>query len=191
MSVSANSPSSAAVDALASLRANRGWFIALGLAFIVLGFIALAHVLTASVVTALYVGVLVIIGGIVQIFHAFKVKGWGRFLFWLLAGVLYLATGALMISQPLLTLALLTLFIGIAIGVDGVFKIIAGLGARGESGWFFIVLSGAISLLLGVLIVSRWPENSLYILGLFLGLDLIFNGVGTLLFGLALKKNRA
>lgn len=182
------SPTGAATSALATLRANWGWFVALGLAFIVLGFIALAHVLTASVVTALYVGILIIIGGIVQIFHAFKVKGWGRFLFWLLAGVLYLVTGALMLSQPLLTLAVLTLFIGVALAVDGVFKIIAGLGAKGTAGWFFIVLSGVISLVLGFIIIGRWPENSLYILGLFLGIDLIMNGVATLAFGLAARK---
>lgn len=188
MSMSANSPSSSAIDALQSVRAKRGWFIALGLAFIVLGFIALGNLFTASVITALYAGVVILVAGVAQIFHAFGVKGWGSFFYWLIAGVFYAVAGVLIIYQPILAATWMTLFIGIMLAVEGVFRIIAGLRAQPASGWGWILLSGLVTLLLGGLIMARWPVDSLYMLGLFLGVDLVFNGVGTLMFGLALSK---
>lgn len=190
MSLSANSPSSAAVEALESLRANRGWFIALGLAFIVLGLIALGNLFTATVVTALYAGILIVVAGAAQIFHAFSVKGWGAFFFWLLAGLFYAVAGVLIITQPLLAAGVITLVLGVVLAVEGIFRIIAALKSKHAKGWGWIVASGAVTLALGLLIIARWPINSLYILGLFLGVDLMFNGIGTLLFGLALKKTQ-
>ena len=185
---SAPTPASTVADQLHAVRASWGWFVVLGIAFIVLGFVALAHVLASTVVTALYVGALILVGGVVQVIHAFRVKGWGRFFYWLLAGVLYVVAGGLIMSNPLLGAGILTLMIGVALAVEGVFRIFAGVGGRPGAGWGWIVVSGIVTLLLGLIIIARWPVNSLYILGLFLGVDLIVNGVGTLLFGLGLKK---
>jgi len=185
---SAPTPASTVADQLHAVRASWGWFVVLGIAFIVLGFVALAHVLASTVVTALYVGALILVGGVVQVIHAFRVKGWGRFFYWLLAGVLYVVAGGLIMSNPLLGAGVLTLMIGVALAVEGIFRIFAGVGARPGAGWGWIVVSGIVTLLLGLIIIARWPVNSLYILGLFLGVDLIVNGVGTLLFGLGLKK---
>jgi uncharacterized membrane protein HdeD (DUF308 family) len=57
-----------------------------------------------------------------------------------------------------------------------------------ESPWVWVALSGAITLLLGLLIVARWPVNSVYILGLFLGIDLIMAGTGWISLGLSLRR---
>lgn len=184
------SATSAVTDKLHAIRANWGWFVALGIAFIVLGFIALAHVLASTVVTALYVGALILVGGVVQVIHAFRVQGWGRFFYWLLAGLLYVVAGGLIMYNPLLGAGVLTLMIGVALAVEGIFRIFAGMGSQAGSGWGWIVFSGVITLLLGLIIIARWPVNSLYILGLFLGVDLIVNGTGTMLFGFALREKK-
>ena len=65
-----------------------------------------------------------------------------------------------------------------------------GFGSKHGKGWGWIVVSGIVTLLLGLIIIARWPVNSVYILGLFLGVDLIVNGVGTLMFGLALREKK-
>lgn len=191
MTMPASTPASAAVDHLSAIRANWGWFVALGIAFVVLGFIALAHVLASTVVTVLYVGALILVGGVVQVIHAFRVQGWGRFFYWLLAGLLYVVAGGLIMYNPLLGAGVITLLIGVALAVEGIFRIAAGLGSRPGSGWGWIVFSGLITLLLGAIIIAQWPVNSVYILGLFLGIDLIVNGVGTVFFGLALRQKSA
>ncbi|MFG1344202.1 HdeD family acid-resistance protein [Xanthobacter autotrophicus DSM 431] len=184
----AQTPASAVTDKLHAIRANWGWFVVVGIAFIVLGFVALAHVLASTVATVFYVGLLMAAGGVVQVIHAFRVQGWGRFFYWLLAGLLYVVAGGLMFSNPLLGAGVLTLMIGVALAVEGIFRVTAGIGARPGKGWGWIVVSGLVTLLLGFIIIARWPVNSVYILGLFLGVDLIVNGVGTLLFGLTLRE---
>lgn len=191
MTMPASAPSSIVTDKLHAIRANWGWFVALGIAFMVLGFIALAHVLASTLVTVLYVGALILVGGVVQVIHAFRVQGWGHFFYWLLAGLLYVVAGGLIMYNPLLGAGVLTLMIGVALAVEGIFRIFAGIGARPSSGWGWIVFSGLITLLLGAIIVARWPVNSVYILGLFLGIDLIINGVGTMFFGFALREKKA
>lgn len=177
-------------DHLHAVRASWGWFAVLGIAFIVLGFVALAHVLASTFVTVLYVGALIVVGGVVQVIHAFRVKGWGRFFYWLLAGILYVVAGALMMYNPLLGAGVLTLMIGVALAVEGIFRVFAGFGSKPGQGWGWIVVSGIVTLVLGFIIIARWPVNSVYILGLFLGVDLIVNGVGTLMFGLALRGKK-
>lgn len=188
MPSTANTPASAVADRLHAIRANWGWFVVLGIAFILLGFVALAHVLASTVVTVLYVGALILVGGVVQVIHAFRVQGWGRFFYWLLAGLLYVVAGGLIMVNPLLGAGVLTLMIGVALAVEGIFRVAAGIGSRPGRGWGWIVVSGIVTLLLGAIIIARWPVNSVYILGLFLGVDLIVNGVGTLLFGLTLRE---
>lgn len=191
MTMPASTPASSAADHLHAIRANWGWFVALGIAFVVLGFIALAHVLVSTIATALYVGALILVGGVVQVIHAFRVQGWGRFFYWLLAGVLYVVAGALIMYNPLLGAGVITLLIGVALAVEGIFRIAAGIGSRPGAGWGWIVFSGLVTLLLGAIIIAQWPVNSVYILGLFLGIDLIVNGIGTFFFGLALRRKTA
>lgn len=186
-----SSPASSVADHLQAVRASWGWFVVLGAAFILLGFVALGHVLASTFVTVLWVGALILVGGVVQVIHAFRVKGWGRFFYWVLAGLLYVVAGGLIMYNPLLGAGVLTLFIGVALAVEGVFRVVAGIGARPGQGWGWIVVSGLVTLLLGLIIIARWPVNSVYILGLFLGIDLIVNGVGTLFFGLSLRDKKA
>lgn len=185
------SATSVVKDQLHAIRANWGWFVALGIAFIVLGMIALAHVFLSTIGTALYVGALVFVAGVVQAIHAFRVKTWGRFFFWLLAGLLYVVAGGLIMYQPLMAAGFITLFIGVALAVEGLFRIFAGLGSMGGKGWGWIVFSGLLTLVLGAVIIYGWPLNTVFILGMFLGIDLIVNGVGTLLFGLGLRGSKA
>jgi uncharacterized membrane protein HdeD (DUF308 family) len=52
-------------------------------------------------------------------------------------------------------------------------------------------LSGVITLLLGLLILAHWPINSVYMLGLFLGIDLIVAGTGWIGIGLGLRRGAA
>ncbi|MFS8035581.1 HdeD family acid-resistance protein [Xanthobacter sp. AM11] len=191
MTMPAPASASVVADKLHAIRANWGWFVVLGIAFIMLGFVALAHVLASTLVTALYVGALILVGGVVQVIHAFRVQGWGRFFYWMLAGLLYVVAGGLIMYNPLLGAGVLTLMIGVALAVEGIFRIVAGVGTRPGKGWGWIVVSGLVTLLLGFIIIARWPVNSVYILGLFLGVDLIVNGVGTLLFGLTLRDTKA
>ena len=107
----------------------------------------------------------------------------------MLLGVLYVAAGMIAIMNPLLAAAYLTLMLGFALVFGGVLRIFLAFQMKSAGGpWGWVVLSGLITLLLGAMIIAQWPASSLFVLGIFLGIDLIFIGAGWITMGLALKK---
>jgi len=174
----------------APLRAKSGWIIALGVVYVLAGLIALGSVVTATVASVLVVGVMMIIAGVAEVFSAFQIKSWGKFLLWALLGVLYIVAGFVTFENPLLAAVLLTLILGASLVASGVMRIILAFSMKRETPWVWVLLSGVITLLLGVLILARWPVSSLYILGLFLGIDLIVAGAGWVGLGFGLRRDR-
>src|SRR5271154_7206482 len=161
---------------LAPLRAKSGWIVALGVVYLLAGFIALGSVVVATVASVFIVGVMMVIAGVTEVFSAFQIKSWGKFLLWILLGVLYIVAGFVTFENPLLAAALLTLMLGVALVASGIMRIILAFGMKQETPWTWVALSGAITLLLGVMILAHWPISSLFVLGLFLGIDLVVAG---------------
>ena len=173
---------------IAALHAKWGWIVALGVVYLIAGFVALGSVVMATVASVIVVGAMMIVAGAAEIIGAFQMKSWGKFLIWVLLGVLYVVAGILTFDNPLLAAVLLTLFLGASLVASGAIRLFLAFSMKRESPWVWVALSGAITLLLGLLIVARWPVNSVYILGLFLGIDLIMAGAGWISLGFALKR---
>ena len=174
----------------APLRAKWGWIVALGVVYLIAGFIALGSVAMATVASVLIVGVMMIIAGVAEVISAFQIKSWGKFLLWVLLGLLYVVAGFVTFQNPLLAAVLLTLVLGASLVASGIMRIILAFSMKREAPWIWVALSGVITVLLGVLILARWPVSSLYILGLFLGIDLIMAGAGWIGIGLGLRRAR-
>ena len=87
-------------DALTALRADWGWFVALGVVMQVLGTIAIIPIAGAPLVSWLFIGILMLIGGIGQLIHAWRVRDWAGFLFWTVSGLFYVGAGVLAIVNP-------------------------------------------------------------------------------------------
>ncbi len=175
-------------SALAPLSAKWGWIVALGAVYLVAGVLALGSVVSATVVSVYFVGIAMIVAGVAEVVSAFQIKSWGRFLFWLVLGVLYIVAGFVAFSNPLLTAAWLTLVLGAALLVSGLVRIFLGFGMQHGTPWMWVVLSGLITLLLGIVILAHWPVSSLAVLGIFLGVDLVMAGVGWIIVGLGLRR---
>jgi uncharacterized membrane protein HdeD (DUF308 family) len=173
---------------LAPLRAKWGWIVALGIVYVIAGFIALGSVVTATAATVFVVGIMMIIAGVAEVISAFQVKTWGRFLFWLALGVLYIVAGFSAFGNPLLTAAILTLILGAALFASGLVRIFLGFNMQQGSPWMWVVASGVITLLLGLIILIHWPVSSLWTLGIFLGVDLVIAGASWIGLGVALKQ---
>src|SRR6201998_4275936 len=151
---------------LAPLRAKSGWIVALGVVYVIAGLIALGSVVFATVVTVFIVGVMMLIAGVAEVINAFQIKSWGKFLLWLLLGALYIVAGFLTFENPLLAAAVLTLFLGFSLIVSGIMRIVLGFSMMAGTPWIWVVLSGVITFLLGLVIVAHWPVSGLYILGI-------------------------
>ena len=173
---------------VAPLRAKWGWIVALGVVYVVAGFIALGSVAMATVASVLVVGVMMIIAGVCEIINAFQIKSWGKFLVWALLGVLYIVAGFMAFENPALAAVVLTLLLGASLFASGLLRIFLAFNMKHERPWIWVALSGVITLLLGLIILVHWPVNSVYILGLFLGIDLIIAGAGWIGLGFGLHR---
>jgi uncharacterized membrane protein HdeD (DUF308 family) len=173
---------------LEPLRAKSGWIVALGVIYVITGFIALGSVVMATAVSVFVVGIMMVIAGIAEVIGAFQVKTWGKFLLWIALGALYIIAGIEALQNPLLAAVVLTLALGVTLVVSGIVRIILAFGMKAGNAWIWLLLSGVITLLLGLIILARWPVSSLYVLGLFLGIDLVFAGSGWIALGLGLRR---
>ena len=193
MSVTSNSPTPHNLgEGIRALRAKWGWIVALGVIFMIAGVIALGSVLMATLSAIFVIGVMMIMAGVTEIITAFSVKDWGRFALWMLLGLLYVAAGIICFYRPFEAAAIVTLMLGFALIIGGVVRGFLAWSVR-EAGkpWGWVAVSALITLLLGLMIVAKWPYSSAYTLGIFLGIDLIFIGSGWLSIGLALKNKKA
>jgi uncharacterized membrane protein HdeD (DUF308 family) len=173
---------------LDALRGNWFWFVLLGVALIILGTVALSSVVVTSLAAAVAIGVLLLFGGVAECVGAFWCRGWSGFFLELLSGVLSIVVGLLFLRAPLGALASLTLLVACFLMVGGLFKVVAALSYR-FAAWGWTLASGVIDLILGVMIWREWPASALWVIGLFLGINLIFRGFNWVALGVALRAS--
>ncbi|WP_262298280.1 HdeD family acid-resistance protein [Microvirga sesbaniae] len=173
---------------LEPLRVKWGWIVALGVIFLITGLIALGSVVMATVASVAVVGAMMLVSGIAEIINAFSVKSWGKFVLWALLGALYVVAGLVTFRNPLLAATALTLMLGVALIVSGGLRIFLAMQMTEGAPWAWVALSGVITAVLGGMILAQWPVSSLYVLGIFLGVDLVFAGIGWISMGVALKR---
>src|SRR5215813_7668607 len=142
---------------LEPLRAKSGWIVALGVIYVIAGIIALGSVVMATVASVFVVGIMMLIAGVAEVINAFQVKTWGRFLFWLLLGALYIIAGFVTFENPLFAAAVLTLLLGVALVASGIMRIILALNMKAGTPWIWVALSSVMTLLVSLVILAHWP----------------------------------
>lgn len=176
-------------EELKSLTKKWGWFLGWGMLLVLLGIVAIGAASFTTLISVIFLGLLILMGGIVITIDTFN-AWWGKwlgFLLHLMIGLLYLIVGALLIRHPVSASVSLTLLLGIFYIVIGIFRLIYAASTQGPK-WGWGIFSGLISLLLGVLILNSWPASALYIIGLFIGIDLLFSGWSYVMLGLSAKS---
>lgn len=159
---------------------HRGLFIFEGIVFVLLGILAIAIPGIFTLGVTLLVGWLFIAAGLVQLFRSVKAEGIPGALFAILSGIFYLVIGALLLLHPLTGVKTLTLLLAFFFLVDGIFQIAAGIRYRPFKNWGWLVLSGIISILLAAIIWSGWPGTAVWVIGLLVGINLLFAGISFL-----------
>jgi uncharacterized membrane protein HdeD (DUF308 family) len=153
-----------------------GWFLALSIVQIVAGILAVDFAFTATFASVAMLGVLLLVAAGAQTAAALWARDWSGFFLFLLIGVLYAVAGFVTLTQPIVAAESLTLMLAAAFLIGGLYRIVLGLVERFPSrGW--VVLNGVIAVLLGIAILWQWPGSGLWVLGMFVGIDLIVNGV--------------
>lgn len=166
-----------------------GWklLVILGAASVIGGVLAFFNPLAASIAVEQLVAWIFLIVGALQAYVAFKTEGWNGKLWTMLLGLLAVLIGVNLLIEPLSGLVTLTLTLGVMFTITGIFKIIAGLKVAKSELKTAVLVSGGISAILGIYILSRLPAATETILGAFLGVELIAGGIGVIALGLSCK----
>ena len=174
-------------EAIAKLKHKWGWFVAFGALTAAMGLATLAYLVVIGTIASVYmIGIAMILAGGAEIAMGLKARTWGWLAIWVLVGLLYVVAGAFALAQPLVAAAAYTLLIGAALVVTGAARIVAAFRLpSGNKG--LIGFAGAITVLLGAMILASWPASGLFVLGTFLGIDLFFYGLSWIAFGMRLK----
>lgn len=165
--------------------------VVLGVLSIIAGVLAILNPFPASlVVVKLAAWTFLIIGGL-QIIEAFRATGWGGRIWALAIGLLGLTAGINLLAEPLAGMMSLTLVLAIVFVVSGIVKLMAGWQIRNSQYRMAILVSGAASILLGLMILSNFPISAVRSLGIILGVELISDGVSAFALGWARKTGAA
>jgi uncharacterized membrane protein HdeD (DUF308 family) len=173
-----------------SLRGSWFWLLVTGGLLIVVGLVAISSSFIATLATVVMVGILLLVGGAVEVVDAFLSRQWRGFWMHLLGGILYVVLGFFMIQRPLAAAAVFTLMIAAAFFVGGLFRIIFALTER-FCGWEWVLLNGIITFFLGILIWREWPEAAFWVIGLFVGIDMLFDGWSLVITALTVRSATA
>ncbi len=169
---------------------NWGWMLALGVLFIVMGVVALGMPVAMTLATVFVFGAFLLAGGILQLFEAFRCKGWKGILWHVLIALLYVAAGVIILQDPALSSFTLTAMLGWMVVAIGVFRIVIGLQMRGQQGWGWLVFAGVVSILLGAVILAKWPVSGLLVIGVLVGVEMLLHGWSYVFLALAARRVR-
>lgn len=163
------------------------WFMMLGVALIFLGLVALVYSTLFTIASVEVFGFFLIVGAAFYIGGSFFTGSWGGFFLMLLMGVLQLVVGVICVRHPAEAAIVYTLVMAIFFIAGGLFRIVASLTGRFR-GHSWVLVNGIITLILGIMIWEQMPFSGLWVIGTFLGIDLIFNGWSYFMLGLNARQ---
>lgn len=170
------------------LKRSWAWFLVLGIILIVLGTAALGHAAMAvTLLSVIFLGCLMMVGGVLTAGHAFLRKKWSGFFVDLFLGMLYTIAGLLMVTNPVGGAGAVTLVIALFLLVGGLSRIFVALTVRLHHR-FWILFNGVVTLLLGILIWAEWPLSARVAIGIFVGVEMILYGWSLVMLALAAKS---
>ena len=172
---------------LHALHRNWGLLLGLGIVELLLGVIGLGVAGWVTLASVVFFAWLLVFSGVLHLVRAFRTQGWEGVSLHLLIGILQAAVGILLLMRPLAGAASLTLLLAALFIVSGLFRIGFAMAVR-IHGWGWQVLAGLITFVLGLLISVGWPASSMWVIGTFISIDLIFGGWSFIMIALAVRR---
>jgi len=159
----------------------------LGVVSILFGIFALNHAVLTSLAVTTVVGALFVIAGGVQTVAGIAETGLGTKLFAVGLGVLLALLGLSFLSNPLAGTVSLAILVTAFIAAGGVVRLVFAWRLRTTPAFWLMLISGVLSVLLAGYILAN-PGVTIALLGLLLGIELIFNGAALVALGLWLRQ---
>jgi uncharacterized membrane protein HdeD (DUF308 family) len=174
-------------DQLQHLRDHWLLLLVLGVALVLVGTFAIISAFIATLATVALFGTLLFVGAIFQLVNALTCRNWRGFLVFLLTAILYGVVGLVMMNHPVAAALGLTLMLAAAFMAGGIIRIVVAAIEHFHS-WGWVMLNGFVNLFLGVYIWRHFPEDALWVIGLFVGIELIFSGWSWIFLALGIRR---
>ena len=179
------------IDSLTSgmVTKNRKRLMGYGILSVIFGFIGLYMSTLMTMTTILILGIFMLITGIVFIVESFSSPDWQGKLLNLGLSVLYTAAGVVTIINPVGAAVWFTLFLAIFLAMIGVLRIIMAFQIKEQtSAWVWVAFGGTLNIVLGVLVYMGWPESGLWVIGMFISIELIIHGFNAIVLSRIVKE---
>lgn len=170
-----------------SLKANRGWLLVLGIAYFILGWVAIGYPMAATIAIEMLLGYLLLAAGIIAVIGSFFSGNWKNLILIFLSGILYIFVGFFLVTNLKEGIITLTLLLAAFLLVEGIFKIIHAFQMKQAQNWVWILISGIASVILAIMIWAEFPQSSVFVIGLLVGIYFLINGFSLIMFSFALK----
>ena len=154
-----------------------------GILTMILGLLAIGSPYFFGTMVSMMVAFMLIGSGVAQTIYAFQAGSLGRGILKFLFGGLTVIVGIVMVGQPGLALATLTMILGVYFLVDGITPITAAFHVKPEQGWTWLLFNGVVTLVLAWMIIGEWPLSGVWAIGILVGVRLLFSGMTMLTLG--------
>ena len=168
-----------------TLKSASRWGMIWGFLTILFGILAIGSPFVSGLAVTVFIGIALLAAGLSMTIYAFKAPSLGRGILKFLFGGLTILVGIAVISQPGIALAKLTILLGAYFIADGIMTLIVAWNVKPEAGWGWMTFNGAVTLALAYLILSGWPDSTLWAVGLLVGIRLLFSGMTIMTMGAA------
>lgn len=165
-----------------------GWSIALSVLMIVAGILAIASPLIAGIAINVLVAWLLVFSGGAHLVFAWHARSAGSLIWELLVGILYIFIGAYLLVHPLAGLESLTIALAIYLFFEAILEFILGFKLRPRPGAAWLLFDAIITLILAVMIWKTWPNNTPWVIGMLVGISMLFSGTSRLVLSLAARS---
>lgn len=172
-----------------TVKKSTNWVIALSIALIILGTTAIVLPGIASAFFTMTIGWITLISGGVMIIQSFQSKPVRGFWLNLLVGISYAIAGCYILFNVRAALLVLTFTFGILFIAEGIYTIIMAFTNRsGHRMSWLVALNGIITLILGIMVMNRFPVSAIWLIGLYVGISLLMSGISLLAAALTIRR---
>lgn len=175
---------------LQQLKNNWYWYLSLGIILTILGTLAVIYSVASTIFSVIYLGILLVIFGIIELFHSFKLRKWSTVFLHFLLGILMVVSGIFILHNPFINALTLTLFFAGLFIISGILRISISIFGKEVPHKGLLFFNGIASLILGFLLWYQWPLSGLWAIGTLVGIDAIFTGWTWIFLSLKAKKLR-
>lgn len=164
--------------------------VATAVLLMIAGAFAISYASTTNLITIMILGILLIVSGSFHLISAIFTRGTKSFFITIFTALINLVFGLWIIYDPVTAAVALTLIMAAFLVLSGIIRIITAIVYRKEINWLVVFFSGLISLMLGVVIYAQWPVSGLWVIGLFVGVEIFFAGWALFALGLAARSTK-